>query len=64
MLVKVDRMSMAYTLEARTPFLDYRLIEFLADVHIGIKMYYFERKTTLCKTVGRRLPKSMLTASK
>jgi asparagine synthase (glutamine-hydrolysing) len=64
MLVKVERMSMAYTLEARAPFLDYRLIEFLADVHKGIKMYHFERKTTLRKTVGRRLPKSILTASK
>jgi asparagine synthase (glutamine-hydrolysing) len=64
MLVKVDRMSMAYSLEARTPFLDYRLIDFLTHVHKDIKMNHFERKTILRKTIGRRLPKSILLASK
>jgi asparagine synthase (glutamine-hydrolysing) len=64
MLVKVDRMSMAYSLETRTPFLDYRLIEFLAQVHKNIKMHHFERKSILRNTIGRSLPKQILYAPK
>ncbi|HZH95662.1 MAG TPA: asparagine synthase (glutamine-hydrolyzing), partial [Flavisolibacter sp.] len=64
MLVKVDRMSMAYSLETRTPFLDYRLIEYMAHVHKDIKMRGFERKTVLRNTIGRKLPQSILQAPK
>jgi len=64
MLVKVDRMSMAYSLETRTPFLDYRLIEYMAGVHKDIKMKKYERKTVLRNTIGRELPKEILTAPK
>jgi len=64
MLVKVDRMSMASSLETRTPFLDYRLIEFMAHVHKDIKMNNYERKSILRNTIGRRLPASLLKASK
>ncbi|MEO6838633.1 MAG: asparagine synthase-related protein, partial [Ginsengibacter sp.] len=64
MLVKVDRMSMAYSLETRTPFLDYRLINYMSHVHKDIKMKRFERKTILRNTVGKILPKDLLTAPK
>ena len=64
MLTKVDRMSMAYSLEARVPFLDHRLIEFMAHVHKDVKMQGYERKSVLRRTVGRALPKSILSASK
>lgn len=64
MLVKVDRMSMAYSLETRTPFLDYRLIEYMAHVHKDIKMHHYERKTVLRNTIGLRLPRPILTAPK
>jgi asparagine synthase (glutamine-hydrolysing) len=64
MLVKVDRMSMAYSLETRTPFLDYRLIEYMARVDKNIKMHNFERKTILRNTIGLKLPSSILNAPK
>ena len=64
MLVKVDRMSMAYSLETRTPFLDHRLIEYMAHVHKDVKMNGFERKTVLRNTIGHRLPKTILQAPK
>jgi asparagine synthase (glutamine-hydrolysing) len=64
MLMKVDRMSMAYSLETRTPFLDFRLIEYMAHVHKNIKMENFERKTILRNTIGKKLPSQLLNAPK
>jgi asparagine synthase (glutamine-hydrolysing) len=59
-LVKVDRMSMAYSLETRLPFLDYRLIEFMAMVDKNVKMQGWERKSILRRTIGKKLPDSLL----
>lgn len=64
MLVKVDRMSMAHSLEVRAPFLDYRLVELLAQVHKDVKMRGMERKSILRNTVARRLPSQLLSAPK
>lgn len=55
---------MAYSLETRTPFLDFRLIEYMAHVHKDIKMHNFERKTILRNTIGQKLPISLLKAPK
>ena len=63
-LVKVDRMSMANSIEARAPFLDYRLIEFMIRVDKNIKMQGWERKSILKKTIGKRLPEPILSAPK
>ncbi|MBL7918674.1 MAG: asparagine synthase (glutamine-hydrolyzing) [Bacteroidia bacterium] len=63
-LVKVDRMSMAYSLEARVPFLDHRLIEYMAKVDKNIKMQGWERKSVLRNTIGKNLPDSILNAPK
>lgn len=38
LLVKVDRASMIYSLEARVPLLDYRIIEFAFNLHRELKM--------------------------
>jgi asparagine synthase (glutamine-hydrolysing) len=64
MLTKVDRMSMAHSLEVRTPFLDHRLVEFMAGVHKNIKMPGLIRKQILRKTVAHSLPESLLKAPK
>jgi len=63
-LVKVDRMSMANSIETRLPFLDYRLIEFMATVHKDVKMQGLEAKSVLRKTIGKQLPSELLSAPK
>ena len=64
MLTKVDRMSMAYSLEARVPFLDHRLVEFMAKVHKNVKMPGYTRKSVLRNTVAKSLPSALLKAPK
>lgn len=57
MLVKVDRMTMAHGLEARTPFLDYRLVEFAARVPPHLKLRGLRHKKHLVKVAMRdKLP--------
>jgi asparagine synthase (glutamine-hydrolysing) len=63
-LVKVDRMSMAYSLETRLPFLDHRLIEFMTGVDKSIKMEGWERKSVLKNTIAKNLPNQLLKANK
>lgn len=63
-LVKVDRMSMANSIETRIPFLDYRLVEFMATVHKDVKMQGWELKSVLRNSIGKNLPNSILTAPK
>jgi asparagine synthase (glutamine-hydrolysing) len=46
-LVKVDRSTMAHSLEARTPFLDHRLVEFAASLPTNWKLDGGETKALL-----------------
>ena len=64
MLAKVDRMSMAYSLETRVPFLDHRLVELTYCVNKNIKLANYERKSLLRRTYGNKLPPSLLKAPK
>ncbi len=64
MLVKVDRMSMAYSLETRAPFLDYRLIEYMVGVDKNVKMQGYERKSILKNSIAKKLPDALLNAAK
>jgi asparagine synthase (glutamine-hydrolysing) len=63
-LYKVDRCSMAHSIEARVPFLDYRIVELLSNVSPSVKMPGFTRKDVLRRTIGRRLPAPLLSARK
>jgi len=63
-LAKVDRMSMASSLETRVPFLDYRLVEYMTKVQRDVKMEGYQRKSILRNTIGKRLPPSLLRAPK
>jgi len=64
MLVKVDRMTMRHSLEARVPFVDHRLVEFMSGVHKEVKMPGLKRKSALRSTVAKRLPAELLRARK
>jgi len=61
MLVKMDRMSMAHGLEAREPFLDYRLVEFVASLPPNMKIRNLRfKKYLLKKSMENRLPKEII----
>ena len=46
-LEKVDRASMAYALEVRSPFLDYRFVEFSQRIPTELKVDLFKSKKLL-----------------
>jgi asparagine synthase (glutamine-hydrolysing) len=55
-LVLTDRMSMAHGLEARSPFLDHELVEFLAKVPAEIKVQKNQPKYLMRKLAADYLP--------
>jgi len=59
-LTKVDRMSMACSLEARVPFLDYTLVEFAATIPSYLKLRGTLTKYILKKAMGKLLPRDIL----
>lgn len=59
-LVKVDRASMASSLEARAPFLDHRLVELAASLPVDMKVRGRTKKYLLKKSQEHRLPASVL----
>jgi asparagine synthase (glutamine-hydrolysing) len=63
-LVKVDRSTMAHALEARAPFLDFRVVEFAASLPARMKLKGFTKKYILRKAQKGRLPRSVLQGPK
>ena len=63
-LVKVDRMSMANSLEARTPYLDYRVAEFAAALPTGLKLRGLQTKYLLKRCMSEKLPPCILKRKK
>ena len=60
MLVKVDRMSMANSLEVRCPLLDHRLAELAARIPHAWKLRNGRGKDIFIQAVGHRLPPEIL----
>lgn len=60
LLMVGDKMSMANSLEARVPFLDYRLIEFIEALPSGMKLNRLTGKYLHKKALEKWLPKSVI----
>jgi len=58
-LVKLDRASMAVSLESRVPLLDHRVIEFAWQLPSSLKMVRGRGKWVLRKLLARYLPKAL-----
>lgn len=59
LLVKTDRCTMAHSLEARSPFLDTGLVEYVASLPDSMKLRGFTTKVILRKAFGDLLPRSV-----
>jgi asparagine synthase (glutamine-hydrolysing) len=59
-LTKVDRMTMANSLEARVPLLDHKLIEFVVAMPANLKLKNLETKYIFKKAMEGTVPRSIL----
>src|SRR3569623_1176428 len=59
-LTKVDRTSMAVSLEAREPLLDYKLMEFAASLPVSMRLRGGQGKWLMKKAMERYLPQDIL----
>ncbi|MBD0326769.1 MAG: asparagine synthetase B, partial [Pyrinomonadaceae bacterium] len=59
-LTKVDRMSMAVSLEARAPLLDHKLIEYVARLPAALKMRGREGKYIFKRAISDIVPDEIL----
>ncbi len=64
LMVKNDRMSMAHSLEARVPFTDPDLTEYLSRVPSSLKLRGMRRKAVMRDALQGLLPKSILDKKK
>jgi asparagine synthase (glutamine-hydrolysing) len=63
-LAKVDRMSMANSLEVRSPLLDHKVIELSARIPSSLKLNKGQKKYILKNTFSKILPAEILTRKK
>lgn len=64
LMIKNDRMTMAHSLEARVPFTDLELFEYVARLAGRVKMHRFQLKYLLKQAMSALLPKSILRKKK
>ena len=60
LLVKVDRATMAHSLEARVPYLDHRFVEFVARLDPSLKQRGDTRKYLLKRLAEKFLPRDIV----
>lgn len=60
LLVKMDRATMAFGVEARSPFLDHEFVAYAAGLPIGFKNRHLTRKWILKQAAQSLLPKAIV----
>ena len=60
LLMRADKMSMAVGLEARVPYLDHKLVEFMFNVPAKLKFKNNETKYLLKKVAEKYIPKEII----
>lgn len=63
-LAKVDRASMRTSLEVRTPFLDYKIVEFVNSLPYSYKLRGFTTKYLLKKAMAKKIPQEIIQRKK
>ena len=63
-LTKLDRMSMAHSLEARVPLLDHILVEYACRLPVNLRIRNGVTKSLLRRTLRDRVPDEVLTRPK
>ncbi|MFZ3216033.1 MAG: asparagine synthase (glutamine-hydrolyzing) [Candidatus Acidiferrales bacterium] len=63
-LTKVDRISMAHSVEVRPPFLDHRIVEFAATLPASLKIRGSRQKFILKQLMQDKLPPAVLQRKK
>lgn len=64
LLRMTDRLSMCHALEVRVPFLDHKLVEFVATIPAGYKLRRWQKKHVLIRALDGILPKPILNRRK
>jgi asparagine synthase (glutamine-hydrolysing) len=64
LMIKNDRMSMAHSLEARVPFTDPDLVEFLSRVPARLKLPWLEKKNIMKRAMTGLLPETIIRKKK
>ncbi len=64
LLTKVDRATMAHSLEARVPYLDHRFVEFCARLDVSFKIRGTTHKFLLKRLAQRYLPDAIVARGK
>ena len=59
-LVKLDRASMAYSLESRAPFLDHRIIDFALRLPLNLKISDSQTKWILRQILSKHVPQTLI----
>jgi asparagine synthase (glutamine-hydrolysing) len=63
-LRKIDRISMWHSLEVRVPFLDHKLVEFVATIPARYKLKMWKKKYALIRALSGTLPNAILARRK
>lgn len=64
LLMKLDKMTMANSIEARVPFLDHRILEVSTELPLNLKTNYLDGKIILKKTMLKELPSKIIKQKK